>query len=47
MRIVKVIFDDGSDTLVKVHHVAKKQHKKLCEMASQEIMMTGCGLFRK
>lgn len=46
MRIIKVIYDNGSNSLVRVHLQAKKQHKRLCEMSAQEIMATGFGMFR-
>lgn len=46
MRFIKVIYDDGSNELTKVHIKAKKQHKKISEMSAQEIMATGFGMFR-
>ena len=46
MRTIKVIYDNGNNGLVKVSRAAKKQGKRLCEMSAQEIMATGCGLFR-
>lgn len=46
MRRIEVIYDDGSNGLVKVARKAKKNGKRLYDMSAQEIMATGCGLFR-
>lgn len=46
MKIIKVIYDNGSNSLVKVHHVAKKSRKRIADMSAQEIMLTGFGMFR-
>lgn len=46
MKIIKVIYDDGSNNLVKVHRAAKKNHKRVADMSAQEIMQTGFGMFR-
>lgn len=44
MRIIKVIYDDGNNGLVKVHRAAKKNSKRLYEMSSKEIMHCCFGL---
>lgn len=46
MSKIMVIYDDGSNGLVKVTRAARKQRKTLCEMGAQEIMATGFGMFR-
>lgn len=45
MRLIKVIYNDGSNGLVKVHRKAKQNRKKPYEMTAQEITATGCGIF--
>lgn len=46
MRLIKVIYDNGSNGLVKVAKEARKQGKRIADMSAQEIMATGFGLFR-
>lgn len=46
MKIIKVIYDNGSNGLVKLHREAKKNHKRIADMTTQKIMQTGFGMFR-
>lgn len=46
MRIIKVIYDDGSNSIVKVQRKMKKQGKNLCDMSTVEIMSSLFGQFR-
>ncbi len=41
MSVIKVIYDDGSNGLVKI-----KKNKRSAQMISQEIVSTCFGLFR-
>lgn len=47
MIIIKVLYDNGNNSLVKIHRIARKNKKHLSEMSTQEIMNTCFGLCRK
>lgn len=46
MTMIKVLYDNGSNGLVKVSRAAKKNGKRLYEMSSTELMNCCFGLFR-
>lgn len=46
MKIIKVIYDNGSNGLVKLSRESKKNHKRIADMSAQEMMLTGFGMFR-
>lgn len=46
MKLIKVIYDNGSNGLVEVSRIARKHGKRLCEMSSEEITRTCFGIFR-
>ncbi len=37
MRYIKVIYDNGSNGILKLSRRARKQHKRLSDMASAEL----------
>lgn len=44
--MIQVIYDDGSNGLIRVAREAKRQKKSLKDMTSEEITKTCFGLFR-
>lgn len=46
MTLIKVIYDNGQNGMVRVMRQAKRNNKRLHEMSSEEIVRTGFGMFR-
>lgn len=46
MTIIKVIYDDGNNSLLKLQRQAKKQRKKLSNMKTTEIINSLFGQYR-